>query len=223
MTEILWNLETDDVYWENNRSDLKKSMPDNASLQAKPDIEMEFEPSKALAHLLINDIVFLNNNWWQETWPPEARKMLSVNVNCNDVFAWGCADAETMDYSELQAVYDSWYREPVYGTAYWVCEKRNQAPQGPVKDPMERLGYDFSELRPNFYDSMGKIRSDLQYEMYYTWTKRKKNVPVPKDANWREQWRKYEKENPGWSMDNNFDKKFKALREKFVKQHGYEQ
>ena len=121
----------DDVYWEMKWG---KQFPE------KPLTEMMFEESKALARLLADDVVFLNNHWWAKDWPEEAQKITSLNVNCNDVFAWACADAEEMEYSEIRALYDLWDKDRDWGAAKWCAIKRNQKPQPPVIASMKKSG-----------------------------------------------------------------------------------
>ena len=144
-------IKEEDVYWEMNwgsklNEDGTKKYPD------KPDVELKFEEDYALAHLLINDVVFLNSNWWKDSWPDEAKKAFSINVNTNDVFAWGCADAESIKFEELQEVYDYWKKDPSWGTAVWAIKKHNMMPQKPVYDYIMKGGIwdlDSMELERN--------------------------------------------------------------------------
>lgn len=135
----------DDIYWE---------MKWGPNYPHKPPTEMMFEEEKALARLLAEDIVFLNSFWWEDDWPEVAKKMTSLNVNCNDVFMWGCADAESLEYSEIQPLYDMWAKDPVWGAAKWCAIKRNLQPQPPVVAGMKECGsWDdvMEKLPPNPY------------------------------------------------------------------------
>jgi hypothetical protein len=111
----------DDVYWEMNWSGTKadgtRMHPD------KPETEMIFDECKALAMLLNNEIVFINNHWWRNDWPEDAKKTFSINCNCNDIFAWACADAEEVEYDELQDLYDHVSKDPALGAAIWCIKK----------------------------------------------------------------------------------------------------
>ena len=132
-------IKEEDVYWEmkwgsNLNKDGTKMFPD------KPDVEVKFEEEMALALLLINGVVFLNSNWWEDTWPDEAKKTFSINVNTNDVFAWGCADAEGLKFDELQEVYDYWKKDPLHGTAIWAIKKHSMLPQKPIYDRIQKGG-----------------------------------------------------------------------------------
>lgn len=102
--------------------------------------EMIFEEERALALLLINEVVFLNSHHWESKWPLEARQRTSLNVNCNDIFAWGCADAETINYEDIESVYRAWRSDETWGTAKWCAFKRNQKPQQPVIEAMKKDG-----------------------------------------------------------------------------------
>jgi hypothetical protein len=83
--------------------------------------------------LLCEDVLFINNGWWateKGEWPKDH---ITVHVNCNDVFAWGCADAEDITYSELEDLYNMWKKDPNWGPAVWCIKKRKQMPQKPVE------------------------------------------------------------------------------------------
>jgi hypothetical protein len=118
--------------------------------------EMIFNEERALAHLLLNDVIFLNDHWWENQWPEKAKKISSLNVNCNDVFAWGCSDAEEMPHAELQKLYDMWLKDPEWGAAVWCMVQRNQMPQKPVEDRIRKAGIwdlDALGIEPNTMDA----------------------------------------------------------------------
>lgn len=121
----------DDVYW---------LMTWGSKFPDKPSTEMMFEEEKALARLLADDVIFLNSHWWMKEWPEAAQKTVSLNVNCNDIFAWACADAEEIEYEELQGLYDLWLSSRTWGPAKWCAIKRRQKPQPPVIDAMKKAG-----------------------------------------------------------------------------------
>ena len=94
--------------------------------------EEVFEVEDALAVLLADSDVFIN---------ADKDGKLVLLMNCNDVFAWACADCEPLEYSEIEQLYrasrDKW------GSTKWVCVKRNQQPQPPiVKDMMKEGAWD---------------------------------------------------------------------------------
>lgn len=131
----------------------------------------EFEIEAALSVLLVEEVIFLNNHYWhsidrdkgpvyntkpENPWPEEACKTVSLNVNCNDVFAWGCADAEECYYNDLEDVFDHWKKDPIWGSSIWCIKKRNEMPQKPVYDDIMKSGIwnlDEMGLEPNRYDS----------------------------------------------------------------------
>ena len=153
---------TEDIRWEMDWSQLKEDgtrlFPD------KPEKEMMFEPEKALAHLLISERVFINNHWWKSAikkndlhrlpenpWPEDACETFGIFVNCNDVFAWACADAEEMTHDELESVYEHFEKDPVYGTVVWCIKKRQQMPQAPVYDDIQKAGiWDLDEIKKSW-------------------------------------------------------------------------
>lgn len=144
MSKIKWTIKPRDVEWEMDWTSSKK----NGHAADKPDKEMIFEEGVALAHLLLNDVVFLNDHWWEKEWPEEACKRTSINVNCNDIFAWGCADAESMLHDDIENLYRMWSKDPAWGAAVWCMIRRNQMPQKPVEDRIRKAGiWDLDALK----------------------------------------------------------------------------
>ena len=103
---------------------------------------VHFDRETAVAILLIRNVLFINNFWWMkdEGWPESATKMISLNVNVNDVVAWGCADAIELEYSEIQDLYEHWERDQSWGSAVWYCKKIKMFPQKPVADLIRAQG-----------------------------------------------------------------------------------
>lgn len=99
-----------------------------------------FEAPQALAVLLANDVIFLNDHWWEETWPDDAKKLTSLNVGCNDIFAWASADAQGLQYREIEPLYRMWQKDRGWGPAVWCMIKRNEKPQPPVEREMRTGG-----------------------------------------------------------------------------------
>lgn len=99
-----------------------------------------FDAEAAIAALLIEKKIFMNSNWWEKEWPEEAQKRISMNVNCNDVFAWGCADAESLDYSEIKDLFDHYQKDSSWGTAVWCIKKRGYLPQKPIFNAIQSSG-----------------------------------------------------------------------------------
>jgi len=115
-----------------------------------------FEKDPALAVLLAHEVVFLNDHWWENDWPDRAKEAASLNVACNDVFAWGCSDAERLPYSEIEALYGHWEKDREWGAAVWCMKRRNQMPQKPVEDRIRKAGIwdlDAMGLGPNTLDA----------------------------------------------------------------------
>src|SRR5574337_378627 len=106
-------IKDDDVYWEYFNA---------------PSKEIIFDNNQALARLLANEVVFVNNYWWKTAWPDAAKRIISVNVICNDIFAWGAADVEPLEYKELQDLYDHWCKDQDFGPAVWCIKKRKELP-----------------------------------------------------------------------------------------------
>lgn len=94
-----------------------------------------------LAHLILENEIFCNNGWWYDEegigWKKDS---ISLHVNCNDVFGWGCADAEDITHDEIHELYKMWKTDPLYGTAAWCIKKRKSMPQSPVEKNIRKAG-----------------------------------------------------------------------------------
>lgn len=121
-------------------SDVEWTMTWGEKYPDKPPTEQIFESDVALAHLLLNEIVFLNSLWWEKECPKRIQDAIAVAVNCNDVFAWGCADAEPLPYDEIENVYRMWKKDPHWGPAVWCMLRRKEMPQKPVEEVIRKAG-----------------------------------------------------------------------------------
>jgi hypothetical protein len=159
--EIKWTLTPSDIKWEMDWSEYKRPKANpSARILAKPDKEQKFEEDQALAHLLMNEVVFINSNHWRDDWSEDDRKQISVNVSCNDVFAWGCADGETLPCNQIETLYNMWLKDPAWGPAVWCMIQRKQMPQKPVEKIIRAAGiWDLDKLNigPNTMDAQVKV------------------------------------------------------------------
>lgn len=101
-----------------------------------------------LAHLLLEGTIFCNNGWWYKgegvSWPEDR---ITLHVNCNDLFAWGCADVEDITYGEIGELYSMWKKDPILGIYAWCIKKRKQMPQAPIEKMfVESKIWDIKEL-----------------------------------------------------------------------------
>lgn len=85
----------------------------------------------ALARLLIDDIVFVNELSGETT---------VIFVIANDIFAWGCSDAESLLNDEIPDLYKMHMANKEWGAAKWCCLKRKQKPQPRVEKAMRDSG-----------------------------------------------------------------------------------
>jgi len=109
---------------------------------------LEFhQPEWLLAHLLLNDVVFLNTHWSEDAWPAEARDGVIVLVNCNDCFG-PCADCERIKLAEIEVLYRLWQRDAIYGPIAWVIARRRERPWAHKKiaERMTERGWDVEAL-----------------------------------------------------------------------------
>jgi hypothetical protein len=179
-------------------------------LEYDKDKPKEFDDGVALAVLLAKEVVFINDHWWLKDWPKEAQKTFSVNVNCNDVFAWGCAAAEEMFIGDIEEVYRYWEKDNDCGPAVWCMIKRREMPQAPAIKYIEKSGvFNVEELRvkhnlrPCWYDLMSKNLADAQYGKYAAWCAERGEAPLERNSvKWWTGWTEYAKAHPGWEKED---------------------
>lgn len=95
------------------------------------------EDEEYLTFLLCKGELFINNGHWNKDWPKDK---ITIHLGCNDIFAWGCADAEDISYSDLPEIYEHYIKDPLCGTAVWCIKKRGVMPQKPVYDKIKASG-----------------------------------------------------------------------------------
>lgn len=109
----------------------------------------------ALAILLAAGVLFSNERSFLDIEPVTDGKgaVLSWNqskeiagsttilfVNCNDLFAWGCADSEDLPHDEIGNLYRMYIADPKYGVDKWCCFRRKQKPQDSIIEQMKKDG-----------------------------------------------------------------------------------
>ena len=204
MTEVKWALTPEDIQWNMDWSYVDdkghRRYPD------KPEIEEIFVPETALAHLLMNRVVFLNTHHLEKDWPVKAQQSLVLYVNCNDTFAWGCSDAEDVSFNELESLYKMWKDYPL-GADLWCMIKRREMPQKEVELLIRKEGFDLDafrsehKLRDNFYEKMGNKILNLKYTAYSDWCRSLGEVPHPLAFGWWDRYAVFLKENLTWEKD----------------------
>ena len=109
-----------------------------------------FDEEAALCELLWAEVLFANgrrylSGGYTHTNPdgtivtvPERiePETIVLFVSCNDVFAWGCADAEELPHEEVRRLYEMWKAREHWGATEWCCLRRKMRPQAPVERDM---------------------------------------------------------------------------------------
>lgn len=119
----------------------------------------------ALSILLKDDVIFSNHRFYSMTKDGISDgKTTVLFVNCNDIFAWACADGEDLPHSEIGNLYKMRKSVPGnWGSAKWCCIRRNEKPQRPVQEMMKKSGaWDetLEKLPENQYDKFIQSRRD---------------------------------------------------------------
>ena len=104
-----------------------------------------FDNDAAIAVLLDNSVLFANSRPYLEG-DEKMPQTIVLFVNCNDVFAWGCADGEELPLNEVQTLFKMWHEDKSWGAAKWCAIRRNQKPQPPVIEAMKQNGLWSAEM-----------------------------------------------------------------------------
>ena len=118
-----------------------------------------FFHTRAAISLLLEDGVlrvfnrpFIENSWKPEDeWVISDEKTITLEVMCNDLFAWGVADCETVTVEERITDFNRtddmchllklYLENGSFGIMKWCCMKRNMQPQAPIVEWMKEDGY----------------------------------------------------------------------------------
>ncbi len=112
-----------------------------------------------VAKLLIDDVVFVNSRDYYYKGQKEGHTIV-LFVNCNDVFAWGCADSEDVSSGDIPSLFEAHMQDKRYGSDKWCCQQRQQKPQAPLEKMMREYGsWDdtMEQLPANKYDMGRKV------------------------------------------------------------------
>ena len=123
-----------------------------------------FHLDKAVAYLLTEGVLFLNNRPYIENpWDPKEKHMLGesttvIFLNTSDVFVWGVADGDSITGSDKADIEtNDMYRllsyvldDKKWGSIKYACWKHNLQPQKPIIRDMKKDGAwdDFMESLP---------------------------------------------------------------------------
>jgi hypothetical protein len=113
------------------------------------------DENKALAYLLLNDIVFLNNIDLSKShshYYDKPTYTTVVYVLCSDVFSYCCADAECISSSdggldsEIYLLYKYCKENPYFGHIKFCALKRKMRPLKEIVERMKNADYWCDEL-----------------------------------------------------------------------------
>lgn len=133
--------------------------------------EEYFSEEQAIAQLTKDEVLFLNSRDYYMGWGSGNKKpekpdghTLVLFVNCNDIFAWACADGDDIDYDEIPELFKMHMKDRNWGSTKWCCKKRNEKPQKPVADKIKKDGCWenwMDDLKLNGYDEYLKKEKKL--------------------------------------------------------------
>ena len=117
-----------------------------------------FDEELALSVLLKDGILFFNERDYHFKGEKSGTTTV-LFVICNDIFSWGCADAEDLPNNQIKSLYEYHLKDKTWGSTKWCCIKRNEKPQAPcVKMMKEDESWDgvMESLPENNYDKLCK-------------------------------------------------------------------
>lgn len=121
----------------------------------------------ALSELLRDGVVFANErNYCREKNGKSEGSTIVLFVICNDIFVWGCADAEDLPIEEVGNLYKMHKADDLWGVAKWCCHRRIEKPQPPVEKMMRKDGS---------WDAAMENLPENQFEKFCREEKAKKN------------------------------------------------
>ncbi len=85
------------------------------------------EPSDMLADMIADEAVFFGCYNYAIGKHDDG---IYPCINCNDLFAWACADCEPLHWSEIKPAYAAWREGRL---ARWCCLHRGMRPQWPIE------------------------------------------------------------------------------------------
>ena len=131
------------------------------------DIKGEIVPNEvAMAAKLLDDhVLTVDCHNYCDDDGGIAGKTLTLFLQCNDVFAWACADSEAVTLDELPDLFKLYMDNPDCGEIQWICIKRNQKPQLPVIDWLKAYNgwtEQLDKLPDNMYDLMRQRQFNIK-------------------------------------------------------------
>lgn len=98
------------------------------------DWDEDTDDNYALAHLIQDEVLFCNSIKLKDEWTTV------LYVLCNDLFAWGMADAEPFGNDDIETLYKMHIADKRWGAQKWCCLHRRMQPQDPIKQMMIKDG-----------------------------------------------------------------------------------
>lgn len=123
------------------------------------------DESAMIAHMLLDETLwtrdahYIGNKGSRFQFEGEG---IIVLLNCNDVFAWGCADTESVPHDKVPELFMLWHENHQWGPAKWCCLRRNEKPQAPVEKAIRKAGIwceRMEALPENHYDKACRERA----------------------------------------------------------------
>lgn len=113
------------------------------------DGKKEYLIDNIIAFLIFEEIVFVSS------LEQNGGSQAILCVSCNDVFAWGHADAIDLPYNEIVPLYQLYETYGSWAGVIWSCIERGEKPQKAMMKLLKKDGIspkEFDNLENNHYD-----------------------------------------------------------------------
>ena len=103
-----------------------------------------FQEEFAVKLLIEEDLLFVNYvpyPYYKIDNLPETEQTITLYVNANDIWMWGCADAcHITSQDTLESLCKMHLDDKKWGCTKWCCIQRNMKPQKPIASDMYNDG-----------------------------------------------------------------------------------
>lgn len=136
---------------------MENSKPDKYTFMM--DGEKHYNEDEIIALFLQKGTLFTNTRRYLCMDGSEQPETIVVFLNCNDTFAWACADDECITEEEITELYEMYLVDSKWYDTKWACKKRNMQPQKPFADMMKE-----ADAWDDMMEALPKNKFDKQEE-----------------------------------------------------------
>ena len=112
-------------------------------------------------HGFTDDIVSYSFSQYNHELAQHCEHFPYLEIICSDLFLWGCADSESVDWEHIDLFYNNWSKKnEFFGLAY-ICVLRDLEPSNLIEN------YTFDDLKQKYIrmpeDKLKELRTQIQW------------------------------------------------------------